>query len=109
MAARSILLIALAAFLITGLIRADDVPKLTGSTIKTDDAVSKSDAIFCGTILRVALPDFDSEGYSTVGAKVKVSRILKGKVDSVVNVGLGIRYLLGITEQLPEVNHDYLF
>jgi hypothetical protein len=66
MATRVILLVALSSFLFNGIVRAND-PKLPGSDVKIEDAVSKSTAIFVGVIDTTG---FVSEKNDQMGATV---------------------------------------
>ena len=58
---------------------ADDAPTFIGSRIKTEDAVSKSDAVFIGKITKVGFISVAAPNESSyVGTEVMVSEALKG-------------------------------
>src|SRR5580698_1698145 len=90
MAARAILLVTLAAFLLSWTARADDAPKYVGSKLTTDDAVKQSDAIFVGVITnmgeRCLSNGFLNAGIPYAQMKVNVIKVFRGKVGPQVSV-----------------------
>jgi hypothetical protein len=112
MVMRAILLVVLASFLFSGVVRADDAPKLTGSSLKIKNAVSKSIAVFVGTVRDLGLkapdpPTTPANGPVYNGVKVKVLKVLKGSVESQASVSLFVDF--SIHEELHKVESSYIF
>lgn len=108
MAARAFLLIALAAFLFTGIVRAGDAPKLTGSMLKIEEAVTKSGAIFVGQFTSFGKKGAIGPGESELfGNHVKVSQDLKATFDDGATVAFNRMTDLG--EQKPATKVLYIF
>jgi hypothetical protein len=112
MFARVILLIALAALPLVGIVRANDAPKLPGSALTIPDAVSKCDAAFVGAITKippkVMLPSTAPyAGPLYNGVRVKVTEVLRGLVSKQVSITLFVDFTL--QEQEPAVGKRYVF
>ena len=86
MATRAIILAALVAFLLIGIVRADGTPTLAGSSIKTEDVALKCNAVFVGKITLVGPPTGAAPGLATFGVKVTVLQVLRGTVDAQVGI-----------------------
>ena len=106
MALRLVPLVSLATFLFIGIVRADSSPTFIGSSINSEDAVAKSEAIFVGKVINVgfavmAYPDESSDATT----KIKVLKILKGSVADPIIVRLS-RYN---PEHALKVGDAYIF
>jgi hypothetical protein len=86
-----------------------DSPPLTGSLLKAEDIIKKSNAIFKGQIIRLSGPNFDATNNDGYGAKVQVLEIYKGTVDPLIDVGLHVVFGSWAGEKKPELNHPYIF
>jgi hypothetical protein len=85
-----------------------DSMKLTGSTLREEDLVAKSDAIFIGEIADPGLTVPTSPGMASYsGVQVKVLQVLRGSVDPQVTVKLDI--FATNHEGPPQVGSSYIF
>jgi len=107
MATRAIILAALVAFLLIGIVRADGTPTLAGSSIKTEDVALKCNAVFVGKITHVGPPTGAAPGLATFGVKVTVLQVLRGTVDA--QVGIRIDDDVLNHESAPKVENTYVF
>jgi hypothetical protein len=108
MVIRAMLLIAFAAFLITGITRADDAPNLAGSAIKTKDAAAKSDAVFVGEVTQLGNCIWANPNFPLfIGTNVKVLHVLRGSVGGhiLITITLNDTY----HEELPAAGRTYIF
>jgi hypothetical protein len=104
--ARARLLVALVGFLLPVTARSDDAPTFIGSTVNTETALAKSDAVFIGKIMKIgvvveAAPD-ESSYFGTV---VEVSKVFKGTVDNQITVALHRHF----PEQALKAGDSYIF
>jgi hypothetical protein len=89
-----------------------DSPKLTGSLLKAEDIIGKSDAIFKGRITRLFGHSFAATsltGRTNYIVKVQALDIYKGTIDSLINIDLLIEFGPQAGEKWPELNHTYIF
>jgi hypothetical protein len=107
MTRRAIHLIALAGFLFNGTVRADDTPNLTGSTLKADDVISQSDAVFIGEVTQIGSTASSPVMASYGGTKVNVAQTYKGSVDRKISVTIDALDL--DHEQAPLAGNKYVF
>ena len=109
---RAILLVALAAFLFTGIVRAADNPDLIGSNIRTEDAILKSRAVFVGQLVSLGERDNSIDHFSSgpeyPGAKVKVAELLKGVFDDRTTIGI-YPTVFKLNEETPQEGKSYIF
>ena len=105
---KAIILFALVPFLLSGIASADGAPILTGSTLKTDDIVRKSDVIFVGKVTELGMPNPTSTDMAEfAGTKVKVLHVLRGSVGSQMVVPIPISGR--DRESPPNINFKYIF
>ena len=105
---QTILLLALACLLLTGILRADDAPILSGSKVETKDAVARSNAVFVGELIKLGggiaarsiSPTF-------LGNDVKVLQVLRGSVEGHILVSLSISG--PAHEEPPAEGENYIF
>ena len=108
MAKRMILLFALGALLLNGVIRAGDNPEI--GTITAEKAALSSDAIFVGKIITIDEPAPGPPGAALVGIKVGLARSLKGQSSTPqVRILLTLPYLHGSQKDWPRVETSYVF
>ena len=106
MGPRAIFLVALAALLLVGTVRGDDL-LLPGSDLKVEDAVAKTDAVFVGKFINLGAQAMEgthaAQGPEYHGALVKVVQTLKGKVDAPIAVSI-----YPVHEVMPQVGTAYI-
>jgi len=112
MTSRAIILVALVAFLFGGIAQADDAAILVGGSLKPEEAVSKSDAVFVGEVTDTGIkvmppPDCPYEGPLYRGIKIKVLQFLRGSVRDHVSVALFVPTMKLVT--LHMVGNSYIF
>ena len=111
MVTRAIPLVALAAFLLAGVVIADEAQKLSGSAVKEEDIVSKCTAVLVGTITKAGV--LDQVGARPLpgplyhGVEVKVSKVIRGSTSDQIFVTIQVSNIEH--EAVPEVGDSYIF
>ena len=85
-------------------------PVISGSTLKSDDIVSKADAIFVGKITAIGFGNLKAKGESVYrGVQVKVLKVLRGTIESSITVTLHVIAVMDFHEDPPEAGSPYIF
>jgi hypothetical protein len=104
------LLLMLIGFFATSIARAEDAPSLTGSSLKIDDAVAKSDIVFEAKLTDAGELDNEAAakyvGPTFKGAKVESPAFIKGNVAGPIPLTIGRDDLLHETS--PLAGQSYL-
>jgi len=114
MASRAILLVALAGFL--NLVRADDVPKLAGSKLTSDEAVKQSDVVFIGKVTDAGTK-WPARPENTHGIKISISQFLRASIPPYLRTPAFSDKPILVTAQMkcvanespPMVGNSYIF
>ncbi len=106
---RAILLVALAALLVGGSVRADESLMLPGNRIKTEDALDKSDTVFVGEITYVGGANLKMPGAAIYfGTQAKVLRMLQGTFRPESTFTLFVAGTMNYVEHPPRVGNSYI-
>jgi hypothetical protein len=82
---------------------------LAGSTLKTEDIVLQSDAIFIGKLIDLGWGETASSGHDTRGAYITVLQILRGSLKGRVGVRMNMLHGPKVREASPKVGDTYIF
>jgi hypothetical protein len=80
---------------------------LSGSNLKAEEIVLKSDAVFVGEITQTSDGPPAAASMHSVGVQVKVLQILKGSVDTEISVTMDVYSIY--REGPPQVGSSYIF
>jgi len=83
--------------------------KLSGSGLKSEDIILKSDAIFIGQIIAKGAVLMLEPGKSYRFYTVKVATLLKGTLAGEIQVSLDVRNDSRVVEVIPRVGENYIF
>jgi len=112
MATRAIVFGALVSFLFIGVACADEIPNLIGSSLKTENAIAKSQTVFIGQLVSLGerdnSVDHESLGQEYENAKIKLVELLKGTFDAHTTVGIYSNAIM-LKEETPHVGETYIF
>jgi hypothetical protein len=84
-----------------------NVPVLTGSTLKSEDIAVKADSIFIGEIVQMSFPDATAPDLASYSTRVKVLQVLRGSANAQVTVSIDT-YAMN-HEEPPKVATPYIF
>ena len=85
-------------------------PILSGSSLKSEDTVIKSDAIFIGQITQMGFQSLKAAGRSSYyGNIVKILQVLRGTVDAQIKITLYVYYVSDTPENPPKTGNSYIF
>ena len=91
-----------------GILRADDAPILPGSQIETKDALTRSDAVFVGELIKLGgAVVARSISPTFLGNDVKVLQVLRGSVEGHILVSISISG--PAHEEPPSEGGTYIF
>jgi len=84
--------------------------KLTGSPVKAKDIAFNCDAVFVGEITKAGFPSDPAHGWVVYsGIAVRVSNVLRGSVESQIDVSLRTLSNSSTQESPPAYGHTYIF
>jgi len=89
---------------------ATNTPRLTGSALKSEDLILKSDAIFVGTVTQIFPPSAAEAGVDVFeGVQVKILSVLRGSLGANVAITLPVISNERFQEDAPKVGSSYIF
>ncbi|MDB4793752.1 hypothetical protein OAG63_01835 [Methylacidiphilales bacterium] len=84
--------------------------KLSGSDLKSGDAITKCDAIFVGEITQMGFQSLKATGRSSYyGNIIKILQVLRGAISVQIKVTLYVYYVSDTPENIPKVGNPYIF